>query len=128
MGEFVLENESELNQMCLQALKKVGRMPDAESLHWLQLLKWGLETGELSVEKDKEYPMRTFLEFLDRQEPSLVMRFLESKDAKDPESERVQVAEQKEWDPVDLAGQILDHLDGRMSAEVGDYPRANPVN
>ncbi len=51
----MLENESELNQMCLQALKKVGRMPDAESLHWLQLLKWGLETGELSVEKDKEY-------------------------------------------------------------------------
>lgn len=122
MREFLRENESDLNQMCLKALKQVGRKPDDEALYWLQLVNWALETGELSLEPDRADAMRSFLGLLEREEPAFVMRFMEREDVRDPESEEVQVAEVKDWEPVDLAAQILDHLDSRMSAELEDYP------
>ncbi len=117
--EYLPENNHELNQMCKAALRKAKQVPEETDLYWLQLVEWARESGELQLNNPD---MAVFLDLLGRQEPKVVMDFLTKENPKDPEDEELLVAEQKDWDPVDLAAKILDHLDSRMSAELEDYP------
>jgi len=117
--EYLPENNHELNQLCKAALKKAEEPLDAVGLYCLQLVFWALESGELSLNNPD---LRVFLDLLDRQEPKVVMNFLTKESPEDPESEEILVAENKDWEPVDLAAKLLDHLDSRMSAELEDYP------
>ena len=68
------------------------------------------------------------LDLLRRSDPKLVMVFVEKEELENGEYEECLVADpQKEWHPVDLAWQVLDHLDSRLSASLSNYPRANPL-
>ncbi len=118
MEEIIPENRSELNQICLQCLRKTGERQNKASLYWVQLVIWALERRKIRVRGDREEAIRNFLEFLDGQEPNLVMRFL-GKETKGFSPEPLQIILKQECDPVELAWRILDLLDSRMRAEVG---------
>ncbi len=128
MDESLSENAGELNQMCKRALLKAGQKPDDLGLYWLQLVDWALQSGELTLDRSRAYPVRMFLDQQYQLDPREVMNFLQLEDPEDPESEEMQVAEPKDWDPVDLAAQILDHLDSKLSAYMEDYPVAKPLD
>ena len=117
--EYLPENNHELNQMCKAGLRKVKQVPEETDLYWLQLVDWARESGELKINHPD---MVVFLDLLLRQKPKVVMDFLTKENPEDEEDDEVLVAEQKDWNPVDLAAKILDHLDSRMSAELEDYP------
>ncbi len=117
--EYLPENNHELNQMCKAALRKAKQVPEETGLYWLQLVEWARESGELQLNNPD---MAVFLDLLLRQKPKVVMDFLTKENPEDGEDDEVLVAEQKDWNPVDLASKILDHLDSRMSAELEDYP------
>ena len=73
----------------------------------------------------------------DRSKPDEVVKFLlfenyvpkeEREDGwDDPDQECLVVDYEKAWEPVDLAAEIIDYLDSRMSAVIPNYPRANPL-
>jgi len=114
--EYLAENELPFNQLSKKALKQVGQVPDPNGLYWLQLVDWALEAEELVLDRsDPRVPsLLNMLDLLRHSDPKLVKECLVA----DP---------QKEWHPVDLAWQVLDHLDSRLSASLSNYPRANPL-
>lgn len=66
-----------------------------------------------------------FLDLLRWSDAKLVQELLE----KDKESEeRSLVAHpNKDWQPGDLASQVLDYLDSRLSISLANHQRANPL-
>ena len=125
------ENNHDLNQLCKKALKQVGQVADPCYLYWLQFLDWALDSGELQLDQsDYRVPaLLSTLDLLRRSDPALVMKFLvQPPGENDPEEEELVADPKKKWEPVDLAGQLLGHLDSRLSASLNNYPRANPLS
>ncbi len=106
------ENEKEVNQLAKEALTKAGVKPTAAKLHWLQLVRWALNSGKLI---GYNHHLLLFLELLEGSDPKTAMNFLEGR--------RLGLATQEEWDPVDLARLLLIHLDCCMTEKVEGYSR-----
>jgi hypothetical protein len=105
-------------------------VPEPNGPYWLQLVDWALEAEELVLDRsDPRVPsLLNMLDLLRRSDPKLVMVFVEKEELENGEYEECLVADpQKEWHPVDLAWQVLDHLDSRLSASLSNYPRANSL-
>ena len=116
--ELLPENEEELNQIAKRALIKAKKSPEPTGLYWLQLVRWAVESGGVGALNDH---LLLFLELLESWEPETVMNFLEDGDQVDILS----LVGEKEWDPMDLAYEILDYLDSQMSEKVEGYLAAN---
>ena len=134
--EPIPANEEDINQMCKKALMQMGVKPDTLSLYCLQLVRWALESGELQLEPGdpRNAPFMDMLDWFEQGNPQKVMLFLVANAYPDENGNMVidrdddcMIADpKKEWDPVDLAAAVMDHIDSTLSGELENYPFANP--
>jgi hypothetical protein len=125
MPESNLVNMSKLNQKAKEFLKDNKEYRDPSQPYCLQLARWALDKGELSVTDSR---LSETLDWLLGRKPREAMDYLEL--AEDGEKYDVvpekQLEEMKE--PADLAWAVLDTLDSKIGIRIPDYPsvRSHP--
>jgi hypothetical protein len=104
-----------------------GEKPDPDGLYWLQLVRWALESGSLKFDPEYQYPIESILDVLPRAKPQIAMKWFimeQAGEKREEEYEEILVADpDNDWNPVELAERVIDHLDSCMSTTVDDYPR-----
>jgi len=99
-------NQSPLNQLARKKLIQAKEQPSAETLHFLQLAVWGLDRLQAPEE------LRGAVEYLFlKGNPGKVMKLLREEDLDLKGS----------MSPEDLADEILEQLDSRLTEELDNY-------
>ena len=110
------ENKHPINQMSLNALKKIEYLEDPPNPRFqysLQLMMWALETGEISDTSPGSQIKATLEKMLYQWDQRKALRYLLGTFQDDPEI--MYPLPEKNQSPVDLAYALLENLQSSMA-------------
>ncbi len=118
-AEYILANQSELNQAAKRMLQESGRQTDPQGLYCLQLVRWAVQRE--GVSKINRH-LLLFLELLEGWQPESVVSFLE----KNRRGEFLSIINGGNWKADDFPLRIIEYVDICMTEKVEGYRPRRP--
>lgn len=125
MAELHRANSGPLCQVAKSKLLEAGVQPDPDQLYPLQLIRWGLQSGELIPRPGLWHRQSDVLDALEGMDPQEALDFLTQpnpEDPEDPEEVNYNIQSLRQEKPADVAFELMEMLHSRMAATLKDYP------
>jgi hypothetical protein len=111
-----------LNLKSRRLLDKAKVAVDPEQQPFLQLMRWGQETGQMEFSRRHKATLQGTLEKLLASPEDKALEFLARTDAGEPRSLR---AFEREDDPLQASALLWEELHSKLGATLPDYHRAD---
>lgn len=111
MTEALPQNSHPLNQRCKNLLKRAGEIPDPTQMHFLHLLRWAVESGEISETKLAPIPFKTVIEEMEARPPESLMQWMTVDAEGNPLEIETQIAK---LNPTETAAYLMEEASAKL--------------